>query len=137
MAGEVFWPKMSAALDEQRAILTTADHAAVRTRATATTTLGVIVATAAILAAFFIPHLADWPTWAFYVAVLVVALPVGVGTRLLANAEDAKAARRVHELAARRRLEREQARTTGALGAGGDSVAVPGIVDDRVREARR
>jgi hypothetical protein len=137
MAGEVLWPVMSAALDEERDVLTPRDHAIIRARATGISLSLSVAFTAVILASLFVPSIAGWPTWAFYVAFLLAAMPSGIALRVTFNAQDAKAARRVHDLATRRRAEREAARTIPALGAGGDSVAVPGIVDDRVREARR
>lgn len=137
MADEVLWPKFSAALDAEREALTPGDGARIRARTTAVAVAMGAAAGVAFIGSIFVPGMLGAPSWALYLTFALVSLPAGIALRIRFNVEDEKAARRVHELAARRRAEREAARTIGALGTGGDSVAVPGIVDDRVREARR
>jgi hypothetical protein len=136
MAGEVLWPQTKVAVEAERGALTPNDDASFWVKSIGMTLASAVLIAPLGLVGLFVPALLDWPVWTLVVGLFATGLPVFAGIRVLHERADARLAAKVHELAARRRAQREVARTIPALGAGGDSVAVPGIVDDRVRDAR-
>lgn len=133
----MLWPQTQAAVEAAGIDLTATDRAAFHASANARTLLALTLVTAVVVGGGIgLPVALDLGTWALYVGFIGAALPaslVGRGWQLRA---DQRMASRVRALAAQRRAERAAATTIPALGAAGGAVAVPGLVDERVRGAR-
>jgi hypothetical protein len=134
------WPNSNDALREVGRDLTNVDRTRIDVRrlAISTVTIGGFTAGAVslVLVGAEVLNLGT----AGLIPIFMVSLLGGLwGVLAAGRRSDAALARHIRALAAQRRNEAQAARTIGALGASSAEapVAVPGIVDERVRDARR